>query len=61
MKNIIRAFALSLVVTGAFASSHLSTSSKAVVGKVSAFPVPQCPPGDKDGCGICNGGGCFVN
>lgn len=61
MKNIMRAFALSLVVTGAFASSHMNNSVASVSGKVSAFPIPSCDPGDKNGCGICNGGGCFIN
>jgi len=60
MKNLVRAFALSLVVTGAFASTHIDNSAKTVSGKVSAFPVPTCPPGDPNGCGICNGGGCAI-
>ena len=61
MKNIIRAFALSLVVTGAFASSHINTSSKVLTGKVSAFPIPQCDPGGKDGCGICSAQACVID
>ena len=60
MKNIVRAFVLSLVVTGAFASSHID-GSKAVSGKVSALPIPSCEPGHGNDCGICKGGGCFVN
>ncbi len=61
MKNLVRAFALSLVVTGAFASTHINHSANTVSGKVSALPIPQCPPGDPNGCGICKGGGCSVN
>ena len=61
MKNIVRAFALSLVVTGAFASSHLNNSAATVNGKVSVLPIPSCEPGHGNDCGICKGGGCFVN
>ncbi len=61
MKNIVRAFALSLVVTGAFASSHMNNSSKAVTAKVSAFPIPSCDPGGKDGCGICKAQACVID
>ncbi len=54
MKNLIRAFALSLVVTGAVASSQISNNptSATLTGKISAPPVPMCPPGDPNGCGI---------
>ena len=58
MKNVIRAFALSLVVTGAFASSHINAST--VGGKVSAMPVPQCEPTGKTDCGMCRNGYCSV-
>ncbi len=61
MKNIVRAFALSLVVTGAFASSQISNSAKAVSGKVSAYPVPLCPPGDPNGCGMCQLSVCTID
>ncbi len=62
MKNIVRAFVLSLVVTGAFASAHLSTSAQPVMhAKVSAFPVPSCAPGEPTGCGICNWKVCNVS
>lgn len=61
MKNVVRAFALSLVVTGAFASSTLNNTGATVSGKVSAMPIPQCEPNGKTSCGICKGGGCFIN
>ena len=54
MKMILRAFALSLVVTGAVASTHISNapSGTIVSAKMSAMPVPVCPPDDPNGCGI---------
>lgn len=62
MKNIARAFVLSLVVTGAFASARLSASTQPVMhAKVSAMPVPSCAPGSPNGCGICSFKGCFVS
>jgi hypothetical protein len=61
MKNLVRAFALSLVVTGAFASTHINQSANTVSGKVSALPIPQCPPGDPNGCGICTHQVCAID
>ena len=63
MKNIIRAFALSLVVTGAVASTHIATSSQKNIGvRASDYPVPVCDPGDPNGCGICAfNGSCSTN
>ena len=54
MKLFARIFALSLVVTGAVASTHIANASQQTVvsGKVSALPVPVCPPDDPTGCGI---------
>jgi hypothetical protein len=60
MKNIVRAFALSLVVTGAFASTHIE-NTKAVSGKVSAYPVPLCPPDGSTDCGICQASKCTID
>ena len=61
MKNVARAFALSLVVTGAFASTHLnSVSGPAIHAKVSAMPVPSCPLNSPTNCGICKVGSCSV-
>lgn len=54
MKNILRAFALSLVVTGLVASTHIAKASQPSVGsRIADIPVPMCPPGDPSGCGIC--------
>ncbi len=61
MKNIVRAFVLSLVVTGAFASSHIENSATSVSGKVSALPVPLCPPDGSTGCGICKASACVID
>jgi hypothetical protein len=59
MKNIVRAFVLSLVVTGAYASAHLNTSAQpSIHAKVSAMPIPSCDPSDANGCGICSFHGC---
>ncbi len=54
MSNLLRAFALSLVVTGAFASAHLShsTGSTVVAPKISAAPPAGCPWNSPNGCGI---------
>lgn len=54
MKNLIRAFALSLVATGAVASAHMSNDpAKLVVTATRAsLPVPSCPPDDPNACGI---------
>ena len=53
MKLIARIFALSLVVTGAVASTHLANASQPTVSaKVSAMPIPVCPPDDPNGCGL---------
>jgi hypothetical protein len=55
MKIIIRTFVIALALTGAVATVHANGSTKAAkvrVGKTSAFPVPTCPPGGEDGCGI---------
>lgn len=58
MKLIARVFALSLVVTGAFASSHIARSSQPVLSaKVSAVPVPLCPPDGSTDCGMGSGNG----
>jgi hypothetical protein len=54
MKNLLRAFALSLVVTGAVASAHItnSPSQTTLTAKSSAMPVPYCAPDDANACGI---------
>jgi hypothetical protein len=60
MKNVVRAFVLSLVVTGAFASTHINNSATAVSGKVSAMPIPLCPPDGSTDCGLCKASKCVI-
>jgi hypothetical protein len=53
MKLIARIFALSLVATGAVASTHIANSALPTVSaKVSSMPVPRCPPDDPKFCGM---------
>lgn len=53
MKLIARIFALSLVITGAVASTHIANASQPAIGaKVSALPIPACPPDDPNACGM---------
>jgi hypothetical protein len=54
MKTIIRAIVLALVVTGAAASTQISSASTRTVAlaKTSAMPVPTCAPDGTNGCGI---------
>jgi hypothetical protein len=53
MKLIARIFALSLVITGAAASAHIANASQpTLTAKVSALPIPMCPPDDPNACGL---------
>lgn len=53
MKLIARIFALSLVITGAVASTQIANASQYTASaKVSALPIPLCPPDDPNGCGL---------
>ena len=53
MKLIVRMFVLSLVVTGAVATTHIANASQPSIGaKVSALPIPACPPDDPNACGM---------
>jgi hypothetical protein len=56
MKLIARVFALSLVVTGAFATSTLrntpASAATASTARVSALPIPSCPPDGTNDCGM---------
>ncbi|QHN02071.1 hypothetical protein FTO74_00750 [Granulicella sp. WH15] len=55
MKNIIvRTFVLSLALTGAVSSAHRANASTAatIMPKLSAGPIPMCPPNDPHACGI---------
>lgn len=58
MKNIVRAFVVVLALTGAAASSQISSSSAKttiVASKTSAMPTPTCPPDSPNGCNFRGG------
>ena len=46
MKTLVRAFALSLVAVGAFASTHIVRNADITVAsaQMNAMPVPSAPP-----------------
>ena len=55
MKTIIRAVVVALVLTGAVASTQVSstsTSNKVTLAKNSALPTPMCAPDDPNACGM---------
>ena len=54
MKYIVRAAVVALVLTGAVASTQVSSASTktAVVAKTSAMPIPMCAPDDPNACGM---------
>ena len=55
MRVIVRSLGIALAVTGAVASTFVSaTPAKATItaSKTSAMPMPTCPPGDPNGCGL---------
>lgn len=55
MKNIVRAFVVVLALTGAAASSQISSASAKTTitaSKTSAMPIPVCPPDDPNACGM---------
>jgi len=55
MKNIVRAFVAVLVLTGAVASTQISSAStqnKVTVARVSMLPIPSCAPDDPNACGL---------
>ena len=56
MKLIVRTAVAALVLTGAFASTHISSASastaKVTVARNSALPVPMCAPDDPNACGL---------
>ena len=55
MKLIVRAAVVVLVLTGAVASTQISsasTTSKVTVAKNSALPTPMCAPDDPNACGM---------
>ncbi|HEY0161285.1 MAG TPA: hypothetical protein VGB69_01285 [Edaphobacter sp.] len=58
MKLIVRLSVAALVLTGAIASTQVSsasTSSKVTVARNSAYPTPMCPPDDPNACGLGKG------
>ncbi len=55
MKTIVRAFVAVLVLTGAVATTQISSAStqnKVTVAKVSMLPIPSCAPDDANACGM---------
>jgi hypothetical protein len=55
MKHIVRAFVVVLVLTGAAASTQISSAStqnKVTAARTSMLPVPTCPPDDPNACGL---------
>jgi hypothetical protein len=55
MKHIVRAFVAVLVLTGAVAStqiSSVSTQNKVTVARTSMLPIPMCAPDDPNACGM---------
>jgi hypothetical protein len=55
MKHIVRAFVVVLVITGAVATTQISSASthnKVTANRVSVLPVPTCPPDDPNACGM---------
>ncbi len=55
MKIAVRALVAVLVLTGAVATTQISsasTTAKVSFAKNSAMPIPMCPPSDPNGCGM---------
>jgi hypothetical protein len=54
MKIVVRAVVAALVLTGAVASTQVSSAStkKVTVARNSALPTPMCAPDDPNACGI---------
>jgi cytochrome b subunit of formate dehydrogenase len=54
MKIIVRAFIVVLAITGAAASTQISSAStsKVTIAKVNALPIPMCAPDDPNACHI---------
>ena len=58
MKSIVRAVVAALVLTGAVASTQISSASpasKISVARNSALPTPMCAPDDPNACGLGSG------
>ncbi len=55
MKLFVRAFVVVLALTGAVATTQISSAStqnKITANRVSVVPVPTCPPDDPNACGM---------
>ena len=55
MKLAVSAFVVVLALTGAAASTQISSASsqpKIAVAKTSAMPIPMCAPDDANACGM---------
>ena len=56
MKSVVRAFVVTLVLTGVAATTQISSAStqnKVVASRVvSSIPVPTCPPDDPNAGGM---------
>jgi len=59
MKNIVRAFVVVLALTGAAASTQISSASTQqatiTASKTSAMPIPMCPPDSPNACNLRGG------
>lgn len=58
MKNIVRAFVVVLALTGAAASTQITSASAqttVTASKLSAMPTPTCPLNDPNACNIRGG------
>jgi hypothetical protein len=59
MKHIVRAFVVVLVLTGAAATTQMSSAStqnKVTAARTSMLPVPTCPPNDPNACNMAQRG-----
>jgi hypothetical protein len=54
MKNIVRALVVVLAITGAAASTQVSSASTSnvIIAKTNALPIPMCAPDDPNACHI---------
>jgi hypothetical protein len=55
MKHIVRFVVVVLALTGAAATTQISSAStqnKVTANRVSVVPVPTCPPDDPNACGM---------
>jgi len=55
MKHLVRAVVVALALTGAVATTQISSAStqnKVTANRVSVVPVPTCAPDDPNACGM---------